>query len=126
VDNLVNIGINVDLILGLKKQLAYIIETIELGMLQFFSSMNKFQIDDGIFVSPPKYVLNTLLNINMEDCKPCVAPYQSEMKLTRECYPLKSSVTIDQKLGGRIIYLNHSWNYISFVFTILSQFMKDP
>jgi hypothetical protein len=53
VDDLVIARRNVDLILGLKKKIVDTFEMIDLGRgIQFL------QMDDGIFISQPKYVLN--------------------------------------------------------------------
>ena len=58
VDNLVKNGNNVDIILGLKKQLANTFEMSDLGLLHFFLGIQNFQMDDGIFLSQPKYALD--------------------------------------------------------------------
>jgi hypothetical protein len=60
VDDLVITGSNVNLILGLKKQLANTFEMIDLGLLHLFLGIQVLQMDDGIFISQPKYVLNIL------------------------------------------------------------------
>jgi hypothetical protein len=94
VDDLVITRSNVDLILGLKKQLADTFEMTDLGLLHFFLGIQVLQMDDGIFISQPKYVLNLLQRFKMEDCKPCATPYQSRVKLTKECDSLKVDATL--------------------------------
>jgi hypothetical protein len=84
VDDLVIIGSNVNLILDLKKQLAYTFERTGIGLLHFFLGIEVLQMDNGIFISQPKYVLNILHEFGMEDCKPCATPYQFRVKLTKE------------------------------------------
>ena len=44
---------NVDLILGLKKQLVDTFEMTNLGLLHFFLGIPFLQMDDGIFLSQP-------------------------------------------------------------------------
>jgi hypothetical protein len=63
---------------------------IDLGLLHLFLGIQVLQMDDGIFISQPKYVLNLLQKFKMEDYKPCATPYQSGVKLTKECDSLKS------------------------------------
>ena len=58
VDDLVITVNNVNLILGLKKQLANTFEIIDLE--HFFLSIQILQMDDGIFLSQPKYSLYLL------------------------------------------------------------------
>lgn len=84
VNDLVIIGSNVDLILGLKKQLANTFEMTDPGLLHFFLGIQILQIDDGIFISQRKYVIDLLQRFKMEDCKPYATPLQSGIKLTKE------------------------------------------
>ena len=60
VDDLFIIGNNVDLILGLKKQIADTFEMTNLGLLHLFLSIQVLQMDDGIFISQPKYAFDLL------------------------------------------------------------------
>ena len=50
VDDLVTIGNNANMILGLKKQLVDTFEMIDLGLLHFFVGIQILQMDDGIFL----------------------------------------------------------------------------
>ena len=49
---------NVNLILGLKKQLVDTFEMDDLCLLNFFLDIQILQLDDGIFISQPKYALD--------------------------------------------------------------------
>ena len=60
VDDLVIIRNNVNFILGLKKQLVDTFEMTDLGLLHFFLGIQILEIDDGIFLSQPKYSLDIL------------------------------------------------------------------
>ena len=60
VDDLVMTGNNVNLILGLKKQLANTFETTDLILFHFFLGIQVLQMDDDIFISQPKYALDLL------------------------------------------------------------------
>ena len=60
VDDLVINGNNFDLILGMKKQLADTFEMTNLGLLHFFLGIQILQMNDGIFISQPKYDLDLL------------------------------------------------------------------
>ena len=54
IDDLVITGNNVNLILGLKKQLTDTFEMTDLGLLHFFLIIQILQLHDGIFLSQPK------------------------------------------------------------------------
>ena len=60
VDDLVITGNNVNMILGLKKHLADVFEMISIGLLHLFLGIQILQMDDGIFLSQPKYALYIL------------------------------------------------------------------
>ena len=60
VDDLVTPGTNVNMNLGLKKQLVDTFEIINLGLLHFFMGIQVLQMDDGIFLSQPKYASDIL------------------------------------------------------------------
>jgi hypothetical protein len=62
----------------------------------------------------------------MEDYKPCATPYQSRVKLTKECDSLKVDATLYRQLVGSLIYLTHNQPDISFVVSVVSRFMQDP
>ena len=60
VDDLVITKNNVNLILGLKKQLVDTFEMIDLGLLHLFLGIQILQMSDGIFLSQPRYALDIL------------------------------------------------------------------
>ena len=84
VDYLVVTRNNVNQIVGLKKQLADTFEMIDVGMLHFFLGIQILQMNDGIFISRPKYALDIFKWINMDDCKSCATPYHSRVKFSKE------------------------------------------
>jgi hypothetical protein len=62
----------------------------------------------------------------MEDCRSFSTPFQSSVKLTKECYFPNVDATMYRQLVGSIIYLTHSRPDIVFVVSFLSRFMQDP
>ena len=74
-DDLIITENNVNLILGLKKQLADPFKKTDLGQLHFFLSIQILQRDDGIFIYQPKYELDLLKSFNMDDYRLCVTTY---------------------------------------------------
>ena len=71
VDDFVITEHNIDLILGLKKQLVDTFEMTNLGLLHWFLGIQALQMHDGIFLSQHKYVLDLLKQFKMDDYKPC-------------------------------------------------------
>jgi hypothetical protein len=60
VDDLIITRSNLNLILGLKKQFIDTFDMTNLGLVHFFLGIKILQMDDGIFISQPKYVMNLL------------------------------------------------------------------
>lgn len=98
-------------------------EMIEPGLLHLFLGIQVLQMDDGIFLSQPKYVLDLLKRFKIEDCKACLTPFQSGVKLTKYCDSPKVDATLYQQLVGNLIYLTHIRHGISFVVILVSQLM---
>ena len=126
VDDLFIIGNNLDLIIWLKRQLVDSIEIIDLGIPHFFLFLQVFPFPNGIFISWCKYSLDLLKFFKMDDYKMIATPFQSGVKLTKECQSLKVTTTLYQQLVGSLIYLTHSQPWISFTISVISRFMQDP
>ena len=60
VDDLVITRNNVNINMGLNKQLADTFEMTDLGILHLFLGLQILEMDDGIYVSHPKYSLDLL------------------------------------------------------------------
>jgi hypothetical protein len=105
VDDMIITGNNGDSIFGLNLKLKDTFEMINLGLLHFFLCIQLMQLDDAIFISQPKYALDLLKKIKMEDCKPCSTSFQYGVKLTKDCDPPKVNVIVYKQLVGSVIYL---------------------
>jgi len=123
---LVIIGNNIYLIFRLKKQLVDTFDVTNIGILHYFLSFQVLPISDGLFLSESKYVLDLQNHFQMAKCKVCATPFQSEVKLTKNCLTPKVDATLYRKLVSSLIYLTHSRPDISFVVSVVSQFMQDP
>lgn len=65
----------------------------------------------GIIISQRKYNLGLLKEIGMSGCRPINTPIEYNM---------------NQKLVGKLIYLSHTQPNITFVVSLVSQFMHSP
>ena len=124
--DLIIIGNNPNLILRLKGQLVDSFEMTDLGILDLFPRLQVLPLHDGVFIFVSKYALDMLIHFKMDDCKSCATPFKSGVKLTKEYHSSEVDTTIYQQLVGSLIYLNHSRPDISFVVSVVSQFMQDP
>jgi hypothetical protein len=70
--------------------------------------------------------MDLLTHFKMVDCKPCVTPFQSGVNLTKTCKTPTIDATLYRQLIDNLICLTHSRPDISFVVSVVSQFMQDP
>jgi hypothetical protein len=70
--------------------------------------------------------MDILTCFKMANCKPCATPFPSGLNLTKTCQTPKVNATLYRQLVGSLIYLTHSRPHISFVVSVVSQFMQDP
>ena len=72
VDDLIITGNNVDHILCLKKKIVDTFEMTNIYLLKLFLGIQVLKMDDGIISSHPKYALDILERVKLNDCKSCV------------------------------------------------------
>ena len=125
-DDLVLTGNNGNLVLGLKRQFVDTFEIIDLGLFHFFLGIQVLQMDDGIFISQPKYALDILKWFKMDEFMSCDTNYQSEVKLLKDCDSPWVNTTLYRQLIDSFIYFTHSRPNLPFVVNVVSRFMQDP
>ena len=126
VDDLIITGIQLLLIQNMKSELQKQFEMTDLGILHYFAGLQIWHMEDGIFLSQPKYVADLLACFHMSDCKPGPTPFQSGVKLNVECTTPFVDATLYPQLVGSLIYLTHNRPYVSFVVSIVSRSMQQP
>ena len=85
VDDLIITGRQLVLIQNMKSDLQKHFEMTDLGILHYFLGLQIWHIEDGIFLSQPKYVTNLLAHFHMSDCKHAPTSFQFGVKLIVEC-----------------------------------------
>jgi len=73
-----------------------------------------------------KYVIDLLTCFKMVDYKDFATPFHSGVNITKTCPKPTAKTTLYWKLVDKIIYLTHSRLNISFVVSVVSQFMQYP
>ncbi|RVW83633.1 Retrovirus-related Pol polyprotein from transposon RE1 [Vitis vinifera] len=101
-------------------------EIKDLGTLRYFLGMEVARSSKGIFVSQRKYTLDLLKETGMLGCKPS----NTHMDPFNKIGSKEDMAVVDkgryQRLVGRLIYLSHTRPDISFVVSVVSQFMNNP
>lgn len=126
VDDIVVTGNNDREIAQLKKFLATEFEIKDLGELKYFLGVEVARSKDGFFVSQRKYVLDLLRDTGKTGCRPADTPYDPNTKLSSDEGELVDDVGQYQKIVGKLLYLSLTRPDITFVVSVLSQFMHAP
>ena len=126
VDDIILTGDDVEGIEELKKELSSEFEIKDLSQLRYFLGMEIARSRRGLVVSQRKYILDLLEETGMTGCKPSDTPIEFNSKLEE----IKEGVPVDvgryQCLVWKLIYLSHTHPDISFVVSLVSQFMHTP
>ena len=97
-----------------------------LGGLKYFLGIEVVKSKLGIFFSQRKYMLDLLTEVGMLECKPADTPIVQNQRLGE--YPIQ--VPTDkgryQRLVDKLIYLSHTRLDITYVVSMVSQFMHNP
>ena len=74
-------------------------------------------------ISQSKYVLDLLKCFKMDDCKAHAMPFQSGVKLMKDCESPQIDATLYPRLVDSLIYLTLGQPDISFAVSVVSRFM---
>ena len=125
VDDIIITGDDKQGIDDLKIYLQNSFRTKDLGKLRYFLGIEVARSKKGISLSQRKYVLDILEEMGLLGSKPMETPMDPNVKLYEDQGELLSNLEI-YRLVGKLNYLTITRLDISFVVSVLSQFMKDP
>ncbi|KAM0022126.1 putative RNA-directed DNA polymerase [Helianthus debilis subsp. tardiflorus] len=126
VDDIIITGDDEVGITKLKQFLQSQFQISDLGRLRYFLGIEVSRSPQGILLSQRKYVLDMLTECGLLGCKPVDCPMLPTRKLLPEDgSPLKDPERY-RRLVGKLNYLTVTRPDISFVVSVLSQFMATP
>jgi len=79
----------------------------------------------GFFLNQQKYILDLLQDVEILHAKPTITPVNNKLKLDSSSKPLMSFTTY-QRIVDKLIYLTIIRAHITFVVSLLSQYMDAP
>ena len=98
----------------------------DLGKLKYFLGIEVARLKQGIFISQQKYVIGLQREIGNLRCKPVTLLLEPNHKRGEA----KEDDVVDkemyQKLISKLIYLSHKRPNITYVVSVVSQFMHGP
>jgi len=74
-------------------------------MMKYFLGMEVDQLDDGIFLSQRKYVVDLLKKFKLESCNPVTTPLAVNEKLSKNDGDAKVDVTQYRSLIDSLLFL---------------------
>ncbi|KAA0051109.1 Cysteine-rich RLK (receptor-like protein kinase) 8 [Cucumis melo var. makuwa] len=101
-------------------------EIKDLGKLKYFLGMEVARSKEGISMSQRKYILDMLTETGMLGCHPADTSIEFNCKLGNSDDQVPVDKEQYQHLVGKLIYLSHTCPDISFVVSVVSQFMLAP
>ncbi|RVW83084.1 Retrovirus-related Pol polyprotein from transposon TNT 1-94 [Vitis vinifera] len=125
-DDMIYMGSSSSLINEFKACMKKKFEMSDLGLLHFFLGLEVKQVEDGVFVSQRKYVVDLLKKFNMLNCKVVATPMNSNEKLQAEDGTKRADARRFRSLVGGLIYLTHTRPDIAFAVGVISRFMHCP
>ncbi|KAL4022534.1 hypothetical protein IC575_016271 [Cucumis melo] len=126
VDDIILTGDDQTEISQLKQRMGDEFEIKDLGNLKYFLGMEVARSKEGISVSQRKYTLDLLTETGMLGCRPADTPIEFNCKLGNSDDQVPVDKEQYQRLVGKLIYLSHTRPDISFVVSVVSQFMQAP
>ncbi|XP_057468671.1 uncharacterized mitochondrial protein AtMg00810-like [Actinidia eriantha] len=126
VDDIIIIGDDALGIIAVKQALEKSFDIKDLGLLRYFLGIEIARSRHGIRLSQRKYTLNLLQDMGMMGCRPTSTHMDQNLKLSTESGELLPDASVHQRLVGRLIYLTNTRPYITFVASVVSQFMHTP
>ncbi|KAM1805255.1 hypothetical protein EV2_031894 [Malus domestica] len=125
IDDLIVTGDNAEEIHFLKLALQNKFAIKDLGRLKYFLGIELANSQEGLFLNQRKYILDLLdllKDSGLIDSKPTRTPLDNKLQLSTHSEAL-SNITKYQRLVGKLIYLTITRPDISYVVSIVSQFM---
>ena len=126
VDDIVITDTDQDGIQKLKQHLFSYFQTKDLGKLKYFLGIEVAQSNSGVVISQRKYTLDILTDTGMLDCKSVDTPMAPNVKLVPSQRELLRDPGRYRRLVGKLNYLTITRLDISFLVSVVSQFLQSP
>ena len=127
VDDIVITGSDQEGIQRLKQHLFNHFQTKDLGKLKYFLGLEIAQSSLGVIMSQRKYALDILEETGMLECKHVDTPMDLNVKLVPgQGEPLRDPGRYQRLVGGKLNYLTITRPDISFLVSMVSQFLQSP
>jgi hypothetical protein len=97
-----------------------------LGGISFLLVLHICQINQGIFISQTKYIIEMLKRFGMEDCKPVTTPMKTSCKLSKDDDSKSTYQRKYRSMIGILLYVTTSRPDVMQTVGQLAQFQETP
>ena len=110
----------------LQSHLAKEFEMKDLGTLKYFLGIEVSRSKNGLFLSQRKYALDLLNETSNSTCELVNIPIEVNHGMSIYSDQIPTNKERYYRLVGKLIYLTHTGSDISYVVSVVSQFMHNP
>ncbi|GKE68194.1 putative ribonuclease H-like domain-containing protein, partial [Tanacetum coccineum] len=103
-----------------------LVQMSSIGELTFFLGLQVKQKEDGIFISPDKYVAEILKKLDFDSVKTANTPIETQKSLNKDEEAADVDVHLYRSMIGSLMYLNASRPDIMFAVCACSRFQVTP
>eukprot|EP00253_Pinus_taeda_P024742 PITA_24742 len=126
VDDLIFTGSDDFLIADFKQVMKSKFEITDLGLLRYFLGIEVKQIENGIFISQVKYVVDILERFKMQNIKSAPTPTVIRLKLSKEYCSNNVNPTSYKNMIDNLMYLTAIRLDIMYAVSLVSGFIETP
>jgi len=126
VDDLIITRNNDANIFNLNKLLKQKFEMKDLGELHYFLGIEVIQSHKEIWLLQRQYALNKLFEYGMTSCKPILIVLEQNVKLNADEGDVVEDTIMYRHILGSLIYMTIKRPDLSYVITVVNQFMQTP
>jgi hypothetical protein len=126
VDDLIITGATLKEVTKFKQEMTRLFQMSDLGELSFYLGIAVQQRAGLITLQQTAYAKKLLQRAGMEDCNPCSAPMEAQLKLSKAGNGKLVDATLYHSIVGGLRYLVHTRPDISYAVSYVSRFMEAP
>jgi hypothetical protein len=126
VDDIILAGDSLEEFTSIKSIFDTLFKIKDLGQLKFFLGLEVAHSHLGIYICQKKYCLDLLANSGTIRSKPASTPSDPSLKLHNDDALPYKDISSYRRLVGRLLYLNTTRPYITYITQQLCQFLSAP
>lgn len=125
-DDVIIVGNDLRKIESTKSNLDESFSIKDLGNLKYLLGIEVARVEEGLVLIQRKYTLDILKDSGLLGCRPSRFPMEQNLRLDKGGEHKPVDANMYRRLVGRLLYLQATRPDITYVVSVLSQFVSDP